>query len=180
MTAPLRTQQNDAAAEPWRPPTARERLQILNRSRTIAIVGASSNPARASHFVATYLLSSSTEFTVWFINPRESSILGHEVHSGLARLPEAPDIVVAFRRVEELLGVAADAAAVGARTLWAQLGLWSDEAAELAHEAGLSVVMNRCIKIEHARFAGGLHLAGFDTGVISSKRPVRPVSSVRG
>ena len=69
--------------------------------------------------------------------------------------------------------MAADAIAVGARTFWVQLGLWSDEAAELAHSAGLSVVMNRCIKIEHARFAGGLHLAGFDTGVISSKRPGR-------
>jgi predicted CoA-binding protein len=66
--------------------------------------------------------------------------------------------------------VARDAAAVGAGTFWAQLGLWSDEAAKIAHEAGLAVVMNRCLKIEHARFAGGLHLAGFDTGVISSRR----------
>jgi uncharacterized protein len=180
MTAALRTEQHDSPARPWLPPTARERLHILNRSRTIAMVGASGNPARASHFVATYLLSSSTDFTVWFVNPRESSILGHKVYPTLDRLPEAADIVVAFRRVEELLGVAADAVAVGARTFWAQLGLWSDEAAELAHEAGLSVVMNRCIKIEHARFAGGLHLAGFDTGVISSKRPVRPVPSARG
>ncbi len=180
MTAPLRTEQHDSAAESWRPPTARERLQILNRSRSIAVVGASSNPARASHFVATYLLSSSTDFVVWFVNPRESSILGHQVYPALAQLPEAPDIVVAFRRVEELLGVAADAVAVGAGTFWAQLGLWSDEAAELAHEAGLSAVMNRCIKVEHARFAGGLHLAGFDTGVISSKRPVHPASSARG
>jgi len=180
MTAPLRTEQLESAAEPWRLPTARERLQILNRSRTIAMVGASSNPARASHFVATYLLSSSTDFVVWFVNPRESSILGHQVYPALTQLPEAPDIVVAFRREEELLGVAADAVAIGARTFWAQLGLWSDEAAVLAHEAGLLVVMNRCIKIEHARFAGGLHLAGFDTGVISSKRPVRPASSARG
>jgi uncharacterized protein len=180
MTAPLGTEQHEPASEVWRPPTARERLQILNRSRTIAIVGASSNPARASHFVATYLLSSSTDFVVWFVNPRESSILGHEVYPALAQLPEAPDIVVAFRREEELLSVAADAAAVGSRTFWVQLGLWSDEAAQLAHEAGLSVVMNRCIKVEHARFAGGLHLAGFDTGVISSKRPVRPGPSVRG
>jgi uncharacterized protein len=176
MTDSLRTEQHDSATEPWRPPTARERLKMLTRSRTIAIVGASSNPARASHFVATYLLSSSTDFVVWFVNPRESSILGHQVYPALAQLPEAPDIVVAFRRMEELVGVAADAVAVGARTFWAQLGLWSDEAAELAHEAGLTVVMNRCIKIEHARFAGGLHLAGFDTGVISSKRPVRSVS----
>ncbi len=179
MTASLRTEQHDAP-EPWQPPTARERLQILNRSRTIAMVGASSNPARASHFVATYLLSSSTDFVVWFVNPRETSILGHQVYASLAQLPEAPDIVVAFRRVEELSGVAADAIAAGARTFWAQLGLWSDEAAELAYDAGLRVVMNRCIKIEHARFAGGLHLAGFDTGVISSKRPARPASFDRG
>jgi uncharacterized protein len=173
MTAPVRTQRHDSVVEPWRPPTAQERLAILNRSRTVALVGASSNPARASHFVATYLLSSSTDFVVWFVNPRESSILGHPVYPTLDDLPESPDIVDAFRRVDELPGVAADAVAAGARTFWAQLGLWSDEAAELAHGAGLSVVMNRCIKIEHARFAGGLHLAGFDTGVINSKRPGR-------
>jgi uncharacterized protein len=173
MTAPLRSERPTSEPEPWRPPTARERLQILNRTRTIAMVGASSNPARASHFVATYLLSSSTDFIVWFVNPREKSILGHPVYPTLADLPDAPDLVDAFRRETELPGVAADAVKVGARTFWAQLGLWSDEAAALAHEAGLSVVMNRCVKIEHARFAGGLHLAGFDTGVISSKRPRR-------
>jgi uncharacterized protein len=174
MTLPLRTEQSDRGLEPWRPPTAGERLQILNRTKTIAIVGASSNPARASHFVATYLLSSSTDFAVWFVNPNETSILGHRVYPTLADLPQPPDLVDVFRRVEELPNVATAAVAVGAHTFWAQLGLWSDEAAEIAHRAGLSVVMNRCLKIEHARFAGGLHLAGFDTGVISSRRPVRP------
>ena len=173
MTAPLRRDPWTPDIDPWQPPSARDRLQILNQTRTIAVVGASSNPARASHFVATYLLSSSTDFTVWFVNPREKSILGHPVYPSLADLPEAPDLVDAFRREAELPGVAADAAAVGARTFWAQLGLWSDDAAALAHEAGLAVVMNRCVKIEHARFAGGLHLAGFDTGVINSKRPRR-------
>jgi hypothetical protein len=173
MTAPLRTEQSDRVAEAWRPPSAQERLGILNRSRTIAIVGASSNPARASHFVATYLLSSSTDYTVWFVNPRETSILGHPVFPSLMELPSAPDIAVAFRRVEDLPGVASDAVSVGARTFWAQLGLWSDEAAAIADDAGLSVVMNRCIKIEHARFAGGLHLAGFNTGVITSRRFLR-------
>ncbi len=177
MTAPLETEQRDPAAEQWGPPTAQERLGILNRSRTIAVVGASSNPARASHFVATYLLSSSTDYTVWFVNPRETSILGHRVFPSLADLPNAPDIAVAFRRVDDLPGVATDAVSVGARTFWAQLGLWNNEAAAIAHDGGLSVVMNRCIKIEHARFAGGLHLAGFDTGVISSKRPVHRGSS---
>lgn len=170
MTVPARADNQSSATVPWRPPTASERLKILNRTRTIAIVGASSNPARASHFVATYLLSSSTDFTVWFVNPREESILGRPVYHALAHLPEPPDLVNVFRRTTELTGVAAEAVAVGARTFWAQLGLWSDDAADLAYQAGLAVVMNRCIKVEHARFAGGLHLAGFDTGVISSKR----------
>lgn len=173
MTSPAGTDTSLDGGRSWRSPTARERLQILNSSRTVAVVGASSNPARASHFVATYLLSSSTDYVVWFVNPRENSILGHPVYPSLADLPEPPDIVDVFRRAEELPNVARESVAVGARTFWAQLGLWSDSAAAIAHEAGLNVVMNRCLKIEHARFAGGLHLAGFDTGVISSKRPVR-------
>lgn len=173
MTSSAEPSTTDFGVDGWRLPTARERLEILNRSRTIAILGASSNRARASYFVATYLLSSSTDFVVWFVNPRETSILGHPVYPSLAHLPDAPDIVDVFRKEEELPNVAREAAAAGARTFWAQLGLWSEEAASIAHEAGLSVVMNRCLKIEHARFAGGLHLAGFDTGVISSKRSHR-------
>ena len=142
------------------------------------MVGASSNPARPSHFVATYLLSSSTNYVVWFVNPKEESILGHRVYPSLEDLPDAPDLVDVFRRASDLPVVAADAVAVGAGAFWVQLGLWNEEAAEVAHRGGLSVVMNRCVKIEHARFAGGLHLAGFDTGVVSSKRPLpmgRPV-----
>jgi predicted CoA-binding protein len=159
---------------PWQPPSARERLAILEQTRTVAIVGASSNPSRASYFVATYLLSSSTDYTVWFVNPRQTSILSHPVYPSLDALPESPDLVDVFRKESELPEVATEAVAVGARTFWAQLGLWSDEAAAIATSAGLSVVMNRCLKIEHARFAGGLHLAGFDTGVISAKRTQRP------
>jgi uncharacterized protein len=154
----------------WRPPSARERLAILQQTATIAVVGASSKPARASYFVATYLLSSSTDYTVWFVNPRESEILGRPVYPSLDALPGAPDLVDVFRRKEDLPGVAKEAVEVGARTFWAQLGLWSDEAAQIAHAGGLNAVMDRCVKIEHARFAGGLHLAGFDTGVINSKR----------
>jgi hypothetical protein len=159
---------------PYRPPTARERLAILQNGRTVAMVGASSKPARASYFVATYLLSSSTDYTVWFVNPRETSILGHDVYPSLAALPAPPDIVDVFRKDDELPGVAAECVEVGAGTFWAQLGLWSDEAARIAVRGGLNVVMNRCIKIEHARFAGGLHLAGFDTGVISARRAPPP------
>jgi len=155
---------------PWHPPSAGERLAILRRTKTVAVVGASSNRARPSHFVSTYLVSSSTDFVVWFVNPKETEILGRPVYPSLDALPEPPDLVDAFRRVEDLPGVARDAVAAGAHTFWAQLGLWSDEAAFVGDLGGLAVVMNRCLKIEHARFAGGLHLAGFETGVISSRR----------
>jgi predicted CoA-binding protein len=174
VTVGVAAEHKSEPSGPWRPPSARERLQILNETRTVAVVGASSDPARASYFVATYLLSSSTDFIVWFVNPREQTILGHPVYPTLADLPEPPDLVDVFRRASDLPEVAAEAIAAKARTFWAQLGLWSDEAAQLAHAAGLQVVMNRCLKIEHARFAGGLHLAGFDTGVINAKRPLRP------
>ena len=158
--------------EGWTPPTARERQRILDRSKTVAVVGASSNPARASYFVLTYLLSSSTDFEVYPVNPRAagSEILGRRVYASLADLPVTPDIVDVFRRSEDLPAVADEAVAVGAPVFWAQLGLWSPEAAQRCAAASLGVVMDRCLKIEHARFAGGLHLAGFDTGVISARR----------
>lgn len=149
--------------------SAGQRLALLQAARTVAMVGASSNPARASYFVATYLVRS-TDFTVWFVNPNEREIMGYPVYSSLADLPEPPDIVDVFRRAEDLPAVASDAVAAHAKVFWAQLGLWSDEAAAVASKGGLAVVMNRCLKIEHARFAGGLHLAGFDTGVIDSRR----------
>jgi predicted CoA-binding protein len=154
----------------WAPPSAVDRKQILNQSRTVAVVGASSNPARASNFVITYLLSSSANFDVWLVNPRETEILGQPVYPSLQDLPGTPDIVDVFRRPDDLPGVAEEAVEIGASTFWAQLGLHSDEAARIGHEAGLNVVTNRCLKIEHARFHGGLHLAGFDTGVINSRR----------
>ncbi|MEM1246893.1 MAG: CoA-binding protein [Acidobacteriota bacterium] len=154
----------------WTPPSAPERRDLLRRTRTIAMVGASSNPAKASNFVLTYLLSSSADYTVYPISPRGGEILGQKVYGSLAELPEVPDMVDVFRRPADLPGVAEEAVAVGAESLWIQLGLWSVEAAEIALEGGLDLVMNRCLKIEHARFHGGLHLAGFDTGVISSRR----------
>ena len=94
--------------------------------------------------------------------------VGYRLHR--ADLPGKPDIVDVFRRPDQLPAVAQEAVDAGAGTFWMQLGLHSDEAVEIAHSAGLDVVSNRCVKIEHARFHGGLHLAGFDTGVISSKR----------
>ena len=138
----------------------------------MAVVGASSNPARASNFVLTYLLSSSTDFDVYPVNPREagSEILSRRVYGSLADVPVTPDIVDVFRRSEDLPAVAEEAITAGAAVFWVQLGLWSAEAARRCAAAGLDVVMDRCLKIEHARFGGGLHLAGFDTGVISSRR----------
>lgn len=154
----------------WDAPGARRRKDILDRTRTVAMVGASSNPARPSYFVATYLLSSSADYEVYFVNPREEEILGQPVYASLAALPVVPDLVDVFRRAEDLPAVAEEAIAVGAKTFWAQLGLVSVEAAQRAEAAGLDVVMDRCLKIEHARFHGGLHLAGFDTGVLSARR----------
>ena len=154
----------------WRPPSAGERKRILDRTRSIAIVGASSNPSRASYFVTTYLMGSSADYTVYLVNPRENEILGRPVYPSLSDLPETPDMVDVFRRPDDLPPIATDAVEVGATCFWTQLGLWSPEAAQIASEGGLDVVMDRCTKIEHARFAGGLHLAGFDTGVIDSRR----------
>ena len=148
---------------------ATERLDLMLRTRTVAIVGMSASPARASHFVATYLLGK-TDWTVWYVNPRETEILGQPVYPTLADLPEPPDMVDVFRRIDDLPSVAEEAVAAGAGSVWFQLGLEHDEAAMAASDAGLDVVQNRCLKIEHARFAGGLHTAGFVTGVIDSRR----------
>ncbi|MBT2486298.1 MULTISPECIES: CoA-binding protein [unclassified Microbacterium] len=158
-----------AQGRTWVGPTQQERFGVLRRAKSVAIVGASNNPARASFFVATYLLSS-TAYDVYLVNPREKEILGQTVYASLADLPVVPDIVDVFRRHDDLPAVAQEAIDVGAQTLWLQLGSWNEDAAVLAEGAGLSVVMDRCLKIEHARFHGGLHLAGFDTGVISSRR----------
>jgi predicted CoA-binding protein len=153
----------------WTPPGATERRRILDQARSIAVVGASSNRARASNFVLTYLLGRH-QYDLFPVNPRETEVHGLTCHPSLAELPVVPDIVDVFRRTEDLPAVATEAVAVGAKVLWVQLGLWSAEAARIAVDGGLEVVMDRCIKIEHARFAGGLHLAGFDTGVITSRR----------
>ena len=149
-----------------------ERLAILRDAKTVALVGVSPNPLRSSNFVATYLTR--TSYTMWPVNPHAEEVLGMKAYPTLADLPGPPDIVDCFRKASELPQVVEEAIAVGAKVVWFQLGLRNDEAAAMAVAAGLKVVQDRCLKIEHARFAGGLHLAGFDTGVISSKRR-RPV-----
>ena len=168
----------------WENPSATRRQQILRETRTVAVVGASPNPARASNFVATYLLAS-TDYDVYFVNPNATEILGRPVYENLADLPVVPDLVDVFRRREDLPAVLDDVLALdtarsagGARigtvrTFWTQFGLFDEEVARRAEAGELEVVMDRCLKVEHARFHGGLHLAGFDTGVISSRRPAR-------
>lgn len=159
------------SARTWVGPSAAERLKILRESKVVAIVGASDKPSRASYFVATYLLSS-TRYRVHLVNPVVPAILGQPTYASLADLPEAPDIVDVFRRHDDLPGVLDEAVAAGAKTIWLQLGSWHEGVAAAAEAVGLQVVMDRCVKIEHARFHGGLRLAGFDTGVISSRRQV--------
>ena len=155
----------------WSPPSARERWDIIRSTRTVAMVGVSPDRSRPSFFVATYLLSSSVNFeAVWFVHPTADEILGQPVYRSLDDLPGRPDLVDVFRKPADLPQVAEEAIAAEAKTLWLQLGLWDEAVAQRATDAGLAVVMNRCLKIEHARWAGGLHLAGFDTGVISSRR----------
>lgn len=156
-------------------PSATRRQQILRATRTVAVVGASPTPARASNFVATYLLAS-TDYEVFFVNPNATEILGRPVYKTLADLPVVPDLVDVFRRPADLDAVLDDVLALpdGVRTFWLQFGLFDEALAARAEAAGLQVVMDRCLKVEHARFHGGLHLAGFDTGVISSRRR-RPV-----
>lgn len=153
----------------WVGPDAKARQRILNNAKSVAIVGASPNPARSSYFVGTYLLSSS-DFRVYFVNPNADEILGEKVYPDLASLPEVPDIVDVFRKGSDIPSVIDDVVAIGSPTIWVQLGIYNEEAARYGEEKGLTVVMDRCIKVEHARFHGGLHLLGFDTGVISAKK----------
>ncbi|HEY4584373.1 MAG TPA: CoA-binding protein [Acidimicrobiia bacterium] len=151
---------------------ARDRLRIILGARTVALVGVSANPIKSSNFVASYLIR--TDFVTYPVNPMYDEVLGLKSYPSLRDLPEAPDIVDVFRKHSEIPGVVDEAIEVGAKVVWFQLGLRHEEAARKAVDAGLKVVQDRCLKIEHARFAGGLHLGGFDTGVITSKRR-RPI-----
>jgi len=156
----------------WIGPSAKERLGILRRAKSVAIVGASPNPARSSYFVATYLQQSS-DYDLYFVNPNATEILGQPVYRSLAELPVVPDIVDVFRRADDIPQVMDEALAIGATTVWVQLGIWNEEAAYYGESKGLTVVMDRCIKVEHARFHGGLYLLGFDTGQITSRKALR-------
>ena len=149
-----------------------ERLRILTTYRTIAMVGLSADPMRPSHFAAIYMQSHGYDLIP--VNPRYAgqTILGQLVYPALSDIPRPVEIVDVFRKVADVPPIAAEAIRIGAKVLWLQLGVVNEEAAEMARAAGLEVVMDRCVKIEHARFFGGLNLVGMNTGVITARRRV--------
>ncbi len=146
--------------------------RLLLDTRTIAVVGLSANWHRPSYFAAKYMLDRG--YTIIPVNPAYPEILGQKCYPSLRDIPVPVDLVDVFRKPEEVLPVVDDAIAIGARALWLQLGVINPEAVRRAEEAGLKVVMDRCVKIEYARLFGGLNWAGVNTGVISAKRPVLP------
>ncbi|MEP7156275.1 MAG: CoA-binding protein [Betaproteobacteria bacterium] len=144
--------------------------RILKTNHVVAVVGLSANWWRPSFFVAKYLIDHG--YRVIPVNPAYQEVLGQKCYPSLKDVPEKIDIVDCFRKSAEILPLAQDAVDIGAKCLWMQLGVINQDAAALATKAGLDVVMDRCIKIEHGRLFGGLNYAGVNTRVISAKRPV--------
>ena len=143
---------------------------ILTRSRVIAVVGLSANWYRPSYFAAKYMQEHG--YRIVPVNPTYTEVLGERCYPDVASIPEAVDIVDCFRKPAEMPALAREAVAKGAKVLWMQLGIHNDDATRIAVDAGLDVVQDRCVKIEHARIMGGLNWAGVNTGVISSRRPI--------
>jgi len=148
--------------------TSTDRLRILKTYKRIAMVGLSANEFRPSHYAAIYLIAEG--YDVVPVNPREREILGRRSYASLRDLPGAVDVVDIFREAAAVPEVVEDAIAIGAKVVWMQLGVIHEAAAERARAAGLEVVMDRCMKIEHARFFGGLNTLGLNTALISSKK----------
>jgi uncharacterized protein len=143
--------------------------RILRDNRAVAVVGLSANWYRPSYFAAKYLQEHG--YRVIPVNPAYDSVLGEKCYKSLAEVPEKVDVVDCFRRSEEIPALAREAIAIGAKVLWMQLGVRSEEARRIAEAAGLEVVEDRCMKIEHGRLFGGLGWAGVNTKVISARRP---------
>jgi hypothetical protein len=143
--------------------------RILRECRSIAVVGLSAEWHRPSFFAAKYMQQHG--YRIVPVNPRYAEVLGERCYASLADIPHPVDMVDVFRRTEDVLPIAEQAIAIGARCLWQQIGVKNLAADELVRGAGLASVRDRCVKIEHARIFGGLHWAGVNTGVISSKRP---------
>jgi predicted CoA-binding protein len=152
--------------------TPEQRRELLAQVRSVAMVGASANPLRPSYTVFSYLRTRSP-YAVAPINPTIDQIDGVKAYSSLqayAKAHGSPDVVDVFRKPSELVAVVNDAIAAGARVIWFQYGVINNEAIALADKAGMDVVVDRCMKVEHARFSGGLSMSGMNSGVITSRR----------
>ncbi len=144
--------------------------RVLGETRTLAVVGLSADWFRPSYFAAKYMQEHG--YRIIPVNPRYSEILGEKCYPDLASIPDKVDLVDVFRKSAECPAIAREAIAIGAKTLWMQIGVVSEEAREIAEHAGLTVVMNRCVKIEYARLFGGLSWFGVNTRLISARRPL--------
>ena len=142
--------------------------QVIHGAHTVAVVGLSKNELRASNFVGYYLRRHG--YTVIPVNPRESEILGTTSYASLSDIPEPVDIVDVFRAPDALPDIAREAVEIGAKALWCQFGVINAEGVRIAEEGGLSVVVDRCLKIEHARYVGRMHWLGFNTQRITAVR----------
>jgi uncharacterized protein len=141
---------------------------VLHTASTVAVVGLSSNELRASNFVGYYLRRHG--YHVVPVNPRETEILGERCYPSLLDIPVPVDVVNVFRAPHALPGIARDAVAIHAGTLWCQFGVINEEGAQIAEDGGVTVIMDRCLKVEHARYAGRMHWLGFNTQRITSVR----------
>ena len=148
--------------------TSADRLRILQTYKRIAMVGLSANAFRPSHFAAIYLIAEG--YDVVPVNPREREILGRKSYASLRDVPGGMEVVDIFREPAAIPALVEDAIAIGAKVVWMQLGVIHEASAERARAAGLEVVMDRCMKIEHARFFGGLNTIGLNTAMISSRK----------
>ena len=142
--------------------------RVIHQAKTVAIVGLSKNELRASHFVGYYLRRHG--FRVFAVNPREPEIFGEKSYASLLDLPVRVDIVDVFRAPEALPGIAAEAVRIGAGALWCQFGVINEEGARIAEAGSMPIVMDRCLKVEHARYVGRMHWLGFNTRRITSVR----------
>ena len=142
--------------------------RILTQHRTIAVVGLSAQWHRPSYFAAKYMLDRG--YRIIPVNPKYSNVLGQRCYPSLTDIVDQVGIVDCFRKASDMVPIARDAVAIGAKVLWMQLGIRNDEAASIAEAAGLDVVTDRCVKIEYARIMGGLNWAGVNTGIVSSHR----------
>ena len=153
--------------------SATDSIKLLRDYKHIAMVGLSANAFRPSHFAAIYMLAEG--YDIIPVNPRETEVLGRKCYPSLTEAAKEHhiEIVDVFRNAKDVPPIVEEAIAIGAKAVWMQLGIINDAAAQRALDAGLDVVMDRCVKLEHARFYGGQNLIGLNTGVISAKRQKR-------